>query len=178
MPQRLWNSTASTPLTRFVSNYFLQVRDIACAGGWNPVHNHQPACEGRRYWEDSWYEGWCFVTLCLCLLLSLCLSPYLSGSRGCSATCWEHERRVPEDADLGSKQAENFYRGDNRFKNCAIRKLYNLYAIPGSIVAILSSLNNVLYSGDPDNIPLTDIEAAAGSYFAQSLPWSTAKSHH
>ena len=47
---------------------------------------------------------------------------------------------------------------------------YNLYALPGSIVAILSSLNNVLYSGNPDDIPLTDIEAAAGSYFAQSLP--------
>ena len=34
-------------------NYFLQVKDIACAGSWNPVHDHQPACEGRRYWEDS-----------------------------------------------------------------------------------------------------------------------------
>ena len=30
------------------------------------------------------------------------------------------------------------------------------------MVAILSSLNNVLYSNDPDEIPLTDIEAAAG----------------
>ena len=39
---------------------------------------------------------------------------------------------------------------------------------PGSIVAILSSLNNVLYSGDPDDIPLTDIEAAAGGYFPRS----------
>ena len=37
----------------------------------------------------------------------------------------------------------------------------------GSIVAILSSLNNVLYSNDPDEIPLTDIEAAA------SLPYDT-----
>ena len=32
----------------------------------------------------------------------------------------------------------------------------------------MSSLNNVLYSGNPDDIPLTDIEAAAGGYFAQS----------
>ena len=30
-------------------------------------------------------------------------------------------------------------------------------------------MNNVLYSGNPDDIPLTDIEAAAGGYFAQSL---------
>ena len=37
----------------------------------------------------------------------------------------------------------------------------------GSIVAILSSLNNVLYTNDPDEIPLTDIEAAA------SLPYDT-----
>ena len=37
----------------------------------------------------------------------------------------------------------------------------------GSIVAILSSLNNVLYSNNPDDIPLTDIEAAA------SLPYDT-----
>ena len=37
-------------------------------------------------------------------------------------------------------------------------------------MAILSSLNNVLYSGNPDDIPLTDIEAAAGSYLAQSPP--------
>ena len=37
----------------------------------------------------------------------------------------------------------------------------------GSIVAILSSLNNVLYSSNPDDIPLTDLEAAA------SLPYDT-----
>ena len=44
----------------------------------------------------------------------------------------------------------------------------SLWPYPGSIVAILSSLNNVLYSGNPDDIPLTDIEAAAGGYFPQS----------
>merc|ERR1719312_393903 len=37
----------------------------------------------------------------------------------------------------------------------------------GSILAILNSLNSVLYSNDPDEIPLTDIEAAA------SLPYDT-----
>ena len=33
--------------------FLMQVQDIACAGRWNPVHDHQPTCEGRRYWEDS-----------------------------------------------------------------------------------------------------------------------------
>ena len=37
----------------------------------------------------------------------------------------------------------------------------------GSVLAILSSLNNILYSNDPDDIPLTDIEDAA------SLPYDT-----
>lgn len=38
-----------------------------------------------------------------------------------------------------------------------------LTAVSGSIVAILSSLNTVLYSNDPDDIPLTDIERAGGT---------------
>jgi hypothetical protein len=41
-------------------------------------------------------------------------------------------------------------------------------------VAILSSLNQILYSNDPDQIPLTDIDAAAGRIlqiiFASSQP--------
>ena len=63
---------------------------------------------------------------------------------------------------------KTFIEGTTGLKTVSSEK-FNLFAIPGSIVAILSSLNNVLYSGNPDDIPLTDIEAAAGGYFAQSL---------
>jgi len=40
----------------------------------------------------------------------------------------------------------------------------------GSIVAILSSLNNVLYSNDPDEIPLTDLQAAADLPYDTDIP--------
>ena len=33
MPQRLWNSTASTPLTRFVNNYFVAKYNIPLGQG-------------------------------------------------------------------------------------------------------------------------------------------------
>lgn len=41
----------------------------------------------------------------------------------------------------------------------------------GSVVAILSSLNSILYTNDPDEIPLTDIDAAAGAIIPR-LPCS------
>ena len=40
----------------------------------------------------------------------------------------------------------------------------------GSVLAILSSLNNVLYSNDPADIPLTDIEAAADLPYDTDIP--------
>ena len=40
----------------------------------------------------------------------------------------------------------------------------------GSVMAIMEGLNNIIYSNDPDNIPLTDFEAAIDLPYDTDIP--------